>query len=244
MYIDYWSYLSNKQQINRTKVWNIWKIIQFSSIDDWSDLSNNKSLENCCNYYREKKQVSGANYISNYEPKARSLSRIRSLGFRLLTTRGRLLIILTLTLHRLPRHHGLHFPCSISLITFTPAANYTYYKNQSQTTVQCRVLSAFISLLAIATLRSHSVFPEFSSSQSCFFTRLHCVLILAWLPSSVWISACLDAYSLSWIYLCLVFRTVFAPRLDYFPFVDSRCLACAIPVCWCFDLPVSDHVCE
>ncbi len=28
-------------------------------------------------------------------------------------------------------HHGLHFPCSISLITFTPAANYTHYRMMS-----------------------------------------------------------------------------------------------------------------
>ncbi len=62
-------------------------------------------------------------------------------------------------------HHGLQFPCSISLITFTPAANYTHYKNQSQTTIHRRVLSEFITLLAIATLRSHSMFPE--SSLSC-----------------------------------------------------------------------------
>ncbi len=28
-------------------------------------------------------------------------------------------------------HHGLHFPCSISLITFTPAANYRHYRMMS-----------------------------------------------------------------------------------------------------------------
>ncbi len=34
-------------------------------------------------------------------------------------------------------HHGLLFPCLISLFTFTPAAYNTLYLNQSLTTIQC-----------------------------------------------------------------------------------------------------------
>ncbi len=37
-------------------------------------------------------------------------------------------------------HPGLHFPCSIALIAVSPAGNYTHFKYEALTTVQCRVL--------------------------------------------------------------------------------------------------------
>ncbi len=88
-------------------------------------------------------------------------------------------------------HHPLHW-----LHTHTAATNQTHSISLGLPLSDGRVLSAFITLLAIATLRSHSVFPEFKSSLSCFT----CVLILAWFTSSCLISACPVAYSLSWIY--------------------------------------------
>ncbi len=120
------------------------------------------------------------------------------------------------------------------------------------------VLSAFITLLEIETSLSHSVFPEFKSSLSCFT----CVLILAWFTSSCLISACPVAYSLSRLGFTLFlavsdcvcpspglssvcgFPVHLALRIKFA--VDQPtpvlalllCLVCATPVCWCSTLPV------
>ncbi len=68
--------------------------------------------------------------------------------------------------------------------THTAATNQTHFISLGLPLSDRRVLSAFITLLAIATLKRHAAFPEFKSSLSCFFTCLTFDLILAWFTSS------------------------------------------------------------
>ncbi len=142
--------------------------------------------------------------------------------------------------------------------THTAATNQTHFISLGCPLADGWVLSAFITLLAIATSRSNSVFPEFKSSLSCFT----CVLILAWFTSSCLISACPVAYSLSHLgftlFLAVSDCVCPSPGLSSvcgFPVhlvlrikftVDQPtpvlalllCLVCATPVCWCSTLPV------
>ncbi len=83
--------------------------------------------------------------------------------------------------------------------THTATTYQTHYISLGLPLSDRRVLSVFITLLVIATLRSHSMFPEFSLVCPVF-TCVTRVLILAWFTSSCLISACPVAYSLSWIY--------------------------------------------
>ncbi len=90
--------------------------------------------------------------------------------------------------------NGLHFPSTIALITqLSPITQCTDYTAEFHQT-RCislglppshrRVLSAFISLIVIVTLRSHSMFSEVKSSLTLFIVCFICVLILAWFISS------------------------------------------------------------
>ncbi len=122
---------------------------------------------------------------------------------------------------------GLQFPSSIALTTHTAdftdyttdhtadCTDHTVYLSHGLPQPVRQVLSAFIALLVIATLRSHSVFSEVKSSLTLFIVCFICVLILAWFISSCLSAACPWIYCLFGLTLVLPFRTLFAPCLDY-----------------------------
>ncbi len=94
-------------------------------------------------------------------------------------------------------HPGLHFPSSIALITHTAATNQTHFISHGLPLSDREYCLAVITVSAIATLRSHSEFPE--SSLALFIV---CLPVSWSLPviSSCLISACPEVYSQSWIY--------------------------------------------
>ncbi len=163
-------------------------------------------------------------------------------------------------------HSGLHFPCSISLITFIPAANYTHYKNQSQTTIQCQVLFSVYcspcdsdftepSLSRLSSLSCHIIscsLPGFSCLDPSLCISILCFpaysgFSLFWITPVV--TPCLDTvFSSSGLELVCWISHLPRP-LDYIcPRLTHPCLwitlrlASAISVCWCSTPACLGHV--
>ncbi len=78
------------------------------------------------------------------------MSRIRSVAFRPIATPFHYIDFHTT--QTVSRYLGLHFPCVISLITSSPAANYTHYIAPTQ--ILLKSLSIVITTPAIARLQS------------------------------------------------------------------------------------------
>ncbi len=139
--------------------------------------------------------------IANKQGTKMHVSRIRSVAFCLIATRGRYPIILTFTLHRLLHvtldcvsHHPLHWlHTAVTNLSHTHT-QYNTHSDPSQTAKYCLVC---ITASAIATLRSRSEFPQ--SSLALFIV---CSPVSWSLPviSSCLISACPEVYSLCWIF--------------------------------------------
>lgn len=153
----------------------------------------------------------------------------------------------TLTLYRLLRHPGLHFPWSTSLITCSPAANYTHYNRKS--------ISNLLSMRVFVYLS-----PRGSTLRSTFSVL---VLSSGWFLALVTSSFarspdCLGSLSLSVVWTRVVPRLEYCLPVDYplassfglrWPSIDPRlfpgvlfCLALSIPVCFCLTLACVDHV--